>query len=81
MPKYSVKFMCDECFQSHPMRIDIDLEDGPKVETSVSDYVEHGAALPAGAANLINNEYWCPEKKVMTTQANNDQVYLVPKED
>ncbi len=77
MPQYSVKVMCNECSQVHPIKINIYLEDGPDIETSVGE-IERGIELPNEVVDLVANEFFCPVKKVVTTQADNDQVYLVP---
>ena len=81
MPQYSVKVMCDECSQMHPLKISITWKDGPGIETSVGN-IERGLELPDDVANLVNKQFYfyCPVKKITTTQADKDQVYLVPKD-
>ncbi len=79
MPQYSVKVMCNECFQVHPMGISISWEDGPDIVNSVGE-IEKVAALPSKVADLVNNEFFCPIRKVVTTQDDNEQIYLVPED-
>ena len=79
MPQYSVKVMCNECFQVHPMGISIYWEDGPDIVNSVGE-IEKVAALPSTVADLVNNEFFCPIRKVVTTQDDNEQIYLVPED-
>lgn len=77
MTKYAVHFFCDECSQVHPLGIAINLNDGPASKTSLSDTYD-GKELPPQIATLINNSTMCPVTKKMTSQKNNNQVFLVP---
>ncbi len=77
MAKYRVDFFCNECGQTHPMPITVDLDDGPADKASIGD-TYRGRDLPPSIARLTNNQVRCQVKNVMTTQADNDQVFLVP---
>ncbi len=75
--RYRVDFFCDECGETHPMGITVMLNDGPADPASIGD-TYRGRDLPRYVAMLINNEAQCPETGRMTTQADNDQVFIVP---
>lgn len=77
MAKYSVHFFCDECSETHPMRIAIHLDDGPAEKDSIGN-VYAGRELPPEVANLVGNKMTCPNTGKPTSQANNNQVFLVP---
>ena len=61
------------------MGISIYWEDGPDIVNSVGE-IEKVAALPSTVADLVNNEFFCPIRKVVTTQDDNEQIYLVPED-
>ena len=77
MAKYSVHFFCNECSQVHPLGINISLNDGPADKASINDTYA-GRDLPPEIAMLIGNRTICPNTGIMTSQKNNDQVFLVP---
>ena len=77
MAKYSVHFFCDECSQVHPMKITLELGDGPPVEESIGDTYA-GKKLPPQVATLRNNKVTCPNTGRLTSQENNNQIFLVP---
>ena len=77
MAKYSVHFFCDECSQVHPLGIAIELNDGPPDKASIGDTYA-GRALPTEVATLIGNKTVCPVTGKWTSQADNNQVFLVP---
>ena len=77
MAKYAVHFFCDECSQVHPLRITLELDDGPAHQASIGDTYA-GRDLPPEVATLTANMTRCPETSRMTSQADNDQVFLVP---
>lgn len=77
MAKYAVHFFCDECSQTHPLGISLDLDDGPPDKASIGDTYA-GKELPTKVARLTNNETNCPVTGKRTSQADNDQVFLVP---
>jgi hypothetical protein len=77
MAKYSVHFFCDECSQVHPLGIGVELGDGPAAKASLGDTYA-GRDLPRNVANLIGNMTVCPVTGRLTSQKDNDQVFLVP---
>ncbi len=77
MAKYSVHFFCDECSQVHPLGIAISLDDGPASRASIGDTYA-GKDLPPQIATLIGNKTICPVTKKLTSQKDNNQVFLVP---
>jgi hypothetical protein len=77
MARYSVYFFCDECSQVHPLGITIELNDGPPDRASIGDTYA-GRELPRQVATLIGNRTQCPNTGRMTSQENNNQVFLVP---
>ena len=77
MAKYSVYFFCDECAQVHPLGIAIELDDGPPDKASIGDTYA-GRELPSQIATLTGNMTQCPNTGKMTSQQDNNQVFLVP---
>ncbi len=77
MTKYSVHFFCDECGQVHPLGISISLDDGPAEKESIGNLYA-GKELPQQVATLIGNKTNCPNTGKMTSQKDNNQVFLVP---
>ncbi len=77
MAQYVVNVFCDECSVPHPMRISIELDDGPAEEKSIGDTYT-GRDLPPQVAKLINNRTVCPKTKELITQRDNNQIFLVP---
>ena len=77
MAQYSVHFFCDECGQVHPLGISITLDDGPAEKESIGNLYA-GKELPQKIATLTGNMTNCPKTGKLTSQKNNDQVFLVP---
>lgn len=77
MASYSVHFFCNECSQVHPLGINISLDDGPVDKASIGDTYA-GRDLPPQIAKLEGNSTICPNTGKLTSQENNDQVFLVP---
>jgi hypothetical protein len=77
MATYSVHFFCDECSEVHPLRISISLDDGPADKASIGDTYA-GKELPPQIALLIDNKTTCPNTRRLTSQKDNNQVFLVP---
>ncbi len=77
MAKYSVYFFCDECSQVHPMGIGLTLDDGPTKKESIGNTYA-GKELPTQVATLSNNKVSCPNTGRLTSQKDNNQVFLVP---
>ena len=77
MAKYSVHFFCDECSEVHPMKINLVLDDGPAAKESIGNTYA-GRDLPPQVATLSNNKITCPNTGRLTSQENNNQVFLVP---
>ena len=77
MAKYSVHFFCDECGQVHPLGVAITLNDGPADKASIGDTYA-GRALPPEIAIFKGNMTQCPVTGKMTSQEDNNQIFLVP---
>lgn len=77
MAQYAVYFFCNECGDTHDLGISIGLDDGPADETSIGD-TYNGKELPPEIAMLTGNMTTCPKTGRLTSQKNNDQVFLVP---
>jgi len=77
MAKYAIYVFCNECEESHPMGISIELKDGPAKKESIGDLYA-GEELPPNIANLITNKIRCPNTGKIFVQKDNDQVFLVP---
>jgi len=77
MATYSVHFFCDECSEVHPFGIVLSLDDGPAERASIGDTYA-GKDLPPQIALLTNNWVTCPNTGRLTSQKDNNQVFLVP---
>ena len=77
MAKYSVHFFCDECSQVHPLGISLTLDDGPPAKESIGNTYA-GRELPPHVVQLIGNKTICPNTGKLTSQKDNNQVFLVP---
>ena len=77
MAKYSVHAFCDECGGVHPTGIALSLDDGPADKSSIGDAYA-GQDLPTSLATVTENRFPCPETKQLTSQKDNQQVFLVP---
>jgi len=77
MAQYSVYVFCDECGETHPIGINVDLNDGPAEKASIGDTYK-GRDLPETVATLKNNKMNCPKTGNMILQRDNNQVFLVP---
>jgi hypothetical protein len=80
MATYAVHFFCDECSGVHPLGISIGLDDGPADKTSIND-VYQGKEIDPMIVNMQNNSTNCPVTGRMTSQKDNNQVFLVPTGD
>jgi len=80
MAQYDVYFFCDECSEVHPLGISIGLNDGPPDEASIGD-TYRGKDLPPEVARLVGNMTNCPNTGKLTSQADNDQVFLVARKE
>ncbi len=77
MAQYMVHFFCDDCFQTHPTGIVMNLADGPPAKSSINDAYQ-GRSPPPGLLSMSNNTFPCPVTRKPTLQRTNDQVFLVP---
>jgi len=69
---------CDECSEVHPLGISIGLDDGPPEKGSIGDSYR-GKDPPPQVATLKGNMTICPNTGKMTSQADNNQVFLVAR--
>jgi len=77
MAQYSVHFFCDECGEVHPLGISIGLNDGPTQKDSIGNTYA-GKELPPEIAIIEGNMTNCPNTGKMTSQKDNNQIFLVP---
>jgi hypothetical protein len=80
MAQYDVYFFCDECSEVHPLGIGIGLDDGPPEKGSIGD-TYRGKELRPEVANLIGNMTNCPNTGRLTSQKDNNQVFLVARKE
>lgn len=59
------------------MGVTISLNDGPAKKESIGNTYA-GKELPAQVGTLSNNTVTCPVTKKLTSQEDNNQVFLVP---
>lgn len=76
MAKYAIHVFCNECFETHPLGVLIDMNDGPADKASLNDLYA-GKSIPSNIANFINNQTMCPKTRKMFTQQDNNQIFLV----
>ena len=76
MAQYSVHFFCDECSEVHPLGMNVELNDGPVEKESIGNLYA-GKELPTQIATLIGNKPICPNTGKITSQEDNNQVFLV----
>ena len=77
MSKYSVHCFCNECGDVHAMGISmIDLDDGPADRSSIGDTYA-GKEVPTNLLTLTQNRMTCPKTGKLTSQKDNNQVFLV----
>jgi hypothetical protein len=77
MARYAVYIFCNECSDVHPMGVTVDLNDGPPSRESVGNAYA-GKEVPPEVAALITNMVTCPQTQRLTSQQDNNQVFLVP---
>lgn len=77
MANYSVHFFCDECNEVHPLHITVSLNDGPPVKSSIGDTYA-GKELNPNIAEVSGNKTTCPNTGKLTSQKDNNQLFLVP---
>ena len=80
MAKYMVHFFCDECSEVHPISIVFDMADGPVKRENLHNLYA-GKELPTSIATLKNNKTICPNTGKLTSQLDNNQVFIVPISD
>ena len=80
MAQYFVHFFCDECGEVHPLGISIHLNDGPVDQATVGDTYS-GKEINPNIVNMMGNMTRCPNTGRMTSQKDNNQVFLVPMGD
>lgn len=77
MTNYSIHFHCEECCETHPLGVYINLDEGPaKTENLNRAYA--GKEPDPFIVSLTNNITTCPITGRLTKQKDNEQVYLVP---
>ena len=74
---YEIYVTCTECGGEHPMRVRINLEDGPPYKRSVSDAYP-GKTHPAQLQAVEGHNVLCLKTGRTFIQSNLDDVFLVP---
>ena len=77
MAKYQIYVFCNHCGETHPMPIQINLNDGPSKKTSVADFY-NGKEVPSDVCTLSNNTLTCPKTRKTFVQKDNNQTFMVP---
>ncbi len=80
MAEYSVYFICNECSEVHNLGILIELDDGPVKKESIGNLYA-GKELPPEIAKFTEIIPTCPNTGKLTSQENNNKVFLVPVSD
>ena len=76
---YSVHIMCNECGETHPLHINVELDHGPVKRKSIGHHYR-GGELPSNILKLRGNSTPCPTTGNDTSQEDNYLVFLVPSE-
>jgi hypothetical protein len=76
LPHYTPYTFCNECSKPHPFPILIFLDEEIAQDQSIANIYD-GRELPPALLTLTNNQLQCPTTKVMFTQKDNNQVFLV----
>jgi len=74
---YEIYVTCTECGGEHPMRVRINLEDGPPHKRSVSD-AYYGKTHPPQLQAVEGHNVLCIKTGRTFIQSNLDDVFLVP---
>jgi hypothetical protein len=77
MSHYEIYVACTECGGEHPMRVRINLEDGPANKRSFSDAYP-GKTHPPQLQAVEGHKVLCLKKGRTFIQSNLDNVFLVP---
>ena len=77
MSHYEIYVTCTECGGEHPMRVRINLEDGPPYKRSVSDAYP-GKTHPPQLQAVEGHNVLCLKTGRTFIQSNLDDVFLVP---
>ncbi len=77
MPQFKIHFFCNECGQTHPLPMRLELDKVLIMNESIGD-VYAGEELPSNIASIINTKTVCPNTKKWTIQKDNNQIFLVP---
>jgi len=78
MARYSVLALCNKCGGLHELNMSVELKDGPIKKQSIAD-TYRGEPLPQSLASLSGSIVTCPTTGRQSTQKNNHQMFLVPK--
>ena len=79
MGKYQLHAFCDECGETHFIDITIQLDEGPSQKEKLMNAFAGKEIPPEIAALIISNEFLCPQTGEITSQNDNNQVFLVPE--
>ena len=74
---YEIYVTCTECGGEHPMRVGVNLEDGPANKRSVSD-AYYGKTQPPQLQAVEGHNVLCIKTGRTFIQSNLDDVFLVP---
>ena len=77
MSHYEIHVTCTECGGEHPMRVRINLEDGPPHKQSVSD-AYYGKTRPPQLQAIEGHNVLCFKTGKTVIQSNFNDVFLVP---
>ncbi len=76
MKKYTIELSRNECSNIHPLKIIINLTDGPPQRQSINASY-HGKILPL-PLKMLDDFFTCPETGKHTTQGDDKKIFLVP---
>ena len=74
--RYRVRVLCDECSEPHSAEPDLYLQDGPDVETSLTDSFPDG--LPRDVEDLRRRLFTCPRTGWSFVREDPAQIFLAP---
>jgi len=76
MAQYGIYVFCNDCGDTHPMGIGMELDNGPAEKASIGD-IYKGKPVPQDVVKIFNNYIQCPKTGKMFIQKDHDQIFLV----
>ena len=79
MAVYSLHVFCDDCNETHPMKLTVELAKGPKAPESVGEFYD--GDTPPEIETLMSNRTICPASGRILVMRDPYQVFLQRESD